>query len=321
MANDEPIYPSSWTGQQIDKAYEILQSISSSDQNKIVYINNNGHLSPTSFTQDSIAIKTSSWSEGEEGCFIVKNRDGKLSVSEFEPAAFQPRVTVGGHESIPMLLWTGKFFDIASSGLTVYDLRAVISECDSTKQYINDNINPSIEGIQTSISELQGRVDTIEAEVDPTVIQNLSSRVERIEQIIGSSTNPQSGTILYRLNELEYAVENLLLFKESTEIELLNLKQEIGILTSSVDVLETERQKLITQGVIFQETQDDYVKILSYDRSKYLGDLVTPFDDGHADVTTFANYIKFIKDDIRVADDDISITASLTRLDGNDVCL
>lgn len=87
MANDK--YVSRFSGEQIDRAYEMVQQIAGNvveHHQKVVFINNQGLLEQAGFDVSSVALKSSTWATTSAGCFLKMDDAGNITPSSYRRA-------------------------------------------------------------------------------------------------------------------------------------------------------------------------------------------------------------------------------------------
>jgi len=190
--SDTNKYLSKWTGAQIDQTYEAMSNLSfdASESNKLIYMNNNGKFSVTTFFKDDIALVTpSAWESGAVNNFLIKDSNEKISPSTYnfysfisyrnspgvsDPAGYIPYFYTSGNGS------EVKYY-LTSTNITPTQVSTAFSDIEDLKEAV---------GSETG-GPLSSRVAKLELDVASLVsaISTLTSRISALENEVGTIQN------------------------------------------------------------------------------------------------------------------------------------
>ena len=188
-------YLSKWSGENIDRAYEVIKDLNIGDMNKLTYVDSNGNLKATSFTKEKIGLlDTVSWSAKPSNNFVIKNENGNIALSNYNYYSFVGYWDSGaatGPEQCLSSFYTEtsgsitKYY-VQNTGITTLQLRTAFSDIEDLKAAIGG-------GGET---DLTSRVAALEG-----TTSILTTDVFNIKNQIGTSS--QEGSILYRLAQID----------------------------------------------------------------------------------------------------------------------
>lgn len=195
MPNENEKYLSKWSGENIDRAYEVIKDLNIGDMNKLTYVDSNGNLKATSFTKEKIGLlDTVSWSAKPSNNFVIKNENGNIALSNYNYYSFVGYWDSGaatGPEQCLSSFYTEtsgsitKYY-VQNTGITTLQLRTAFSDIEDLKAAIGGGGETDL---ATRVAALEGTTSI------------LTTDVFNIKNQIGTSS--QEGSILYRLAQID----------------------------------------------------------------------------------------------------------------------
>lgn len=160
MASDK--YVSPYSGEQIDRAYEMVEQIATDiaqNHNKVVYIDNDGLLHAASFNYNQVALVADAWAQVSEGKFLTKGSSGDVTASSYSRSDFLFKYTTDstGFDTEPTASSTkpvtsGGVYtalqnvrEIAEGKTNNYVIDDQVTGADIVNSSFNDNMHLSIE--------------------------------------------------------------------------------------------------------------------------------------------------------------------------------
>lgn len=195
-------YYSNYSGKQIDQAYQAIKQLTTSDNNKIPVITQDGNiavLKASDFTLTNIATKPT-YDSSTAGQFVSANESGELQASGFSGSSFFEKRTITPGHLIAMGT-DGQLVDAGEAGPSeqIAAMKANISAFET-------RVNGNISTLQSSFNVLQSSFNALDAEVQTYsgAISDLEDAVEEIAQYEVTYTQidePENDEDIYYLED------------------------------------------------------------------------------------------------------------------------